>query len=75
MSKSWIIMSKKMPPETLRYSKGLCTLSRQDRRIICGVPTSPEYSVCLTLLWFVSKRRIKPVWNFTPAFSTSRSAA
>src|SRR3954464_2407600 len=41
MSKSWIVMSRKIPPETRMYSTGGGAGSRLVIRTSCGAPSSP----------------------------------
>ena len=40
----------------------------------CGVPISPLAMASRTRAKLASKRRLKPICNFTPAFSTAASA-
>jgi len=42
---------------------------------IWGEPTSPDSTSSRTRRKLWSKRRLKPTWNFTPAFRTASSAA
>src|SRR3954453_12460822 len=74
MSKSWIVMSRKIPPETRMYSIGGGAGSRLLIRTICGSPSSPAATAARTAAWAGSKRRLKPIWNGTPAASTAAIA-
>jgi hypothetical protein len=74
MSKSWIVMSRKMPPETRMYSGGGGAGSRLEIRTRCGSPTAPAATASRTDWCAGAKRRLKPIWNGTPASSTARSA-
>jgi len=73
MSKSWIIMSRKIPPDTLTYSGGGGAGSRLMTCSRCGSPISPRWMASRTRAKVGSKRRLKPTWNLTPACSTARS--
>ncbi len=44
-------------------------------RTICGSPIVPSATAWRTEAWAGSKRRLKPIWNGTPACSTAASAA
>ena len=43
-------------------------------RTICGSPISPSATARATAACAGSKRRLKPIWNGTPAASTAASA-
>ena len=74
MSKSWIVISRKIPPETFTYSGGGGAGSREVMRTMCGSPIAPACtrSRMRRKLW--SNLRLKPTWIFTPAFFTSARA-
>ena len=74
MSKSWIVMSRKIPPEPRRYSSGGGAGSRLEMRTSCGSPTVPSATAAATAACAGSKRRLKPIWNGTPVSSTTASA-
>ena len=75
MSKSWIIMSRKMPPETSMYGIGGGAGSRLVMRTMCRSPTEPSITAARTEACAASKRRLKPTWNGTPLDSITASAS
>src|SRR3990167_8780227 len=74
MSRSWIIMSRKIPPETSRYALGGGPGSREVIETISRLPTAPASSSLFNRLKLGSKRRLNPTKNGTPARSTSAIA-
>ena len=70
-----MVISKNIPPDTFTYSIGGASGSREVTRIKCGSPISPFSTRVLIALKLWSKRRLKPTWNFTPAFSTSANTS
>ena len=71
MSKSWISMSLKMPPELLMYGMGGAPGSRLVTISISGVPISPAASRALAAENVGSKRRWNPIMQVTPDFATA----
>ena len=67
-------MSRKMPPEWRTYSIGGGAGSRLVIRTRCGSPTGRRRPPRATDACAGSKRRLKPIWNGTPASSTAASA-
>ena len=61
MSKSWISMSRKIPPEPLRYCAGGAPGSRLVTTSISGVPMSPRARRSFASLNVGSKRRWEPI--------------
>ena len=74
MSRSWMVMSRNMPPETLTYSAGGGSGSLLVMRTRWGAPISPPATISLARLNPGSKRRLKPIISLTPASSTLASA-
>ena len=68
-------MSRNSPPELRAYSSGGGSGSRLVMRAMCGSPTVPSATAAATAACAGSKRRLKPIWNGTPAASTAASAA
>src|SRR3954447_26435520 len=59
MSKSWMVMSRKIPPEIAMYSSGGGAGSRLVIRTICGSPLSGAANPACA----GSKRRVEEGWN------------
>ena len=75
MSKSWIIMSRKMPPDTSMYEIGGGAGSRLVMRTMCRSPTEPSITAERTEACAASNRRLKPTWNGTPLDSITANAS
>src|SRR5215218_8090541 len=73
MSKSWIVMSRNIPPESRMYAIGGGAGSRLEIRTGCGSPTRPAATASRTDACPGSNRLLKPIWNGTPACSTAPS--
>ncbi len=71
MSKSWIVMSQKIPPDTVMYSIGGGAGSRLVIFTICTSPTAPSATAFWTAPWAASNRRLNPIWSGTPAALTA----
>ena len=66
MSKSWIVMSRKIPPDTLIYSAGGAPGSRLVIVTISTLPMRPSLMALCTAAKWGSKRRLKPSITFAP---------
>ena len=75
MSKSWIVMSRKMPPDRLMYSTGGAPGSREVMLTISTAPTAPSSIALRTARKCGSKRRLKPTISAAPVSSTTRRQA
>lgn len=75
MSKSWISMSRKMPPERSIYDTGGGAGSRLVMTSVSGLPISPSCSRRLSAAKLGSKRRLKPIMQGRPLAATSRAQA
>ena len=75
MSKSWIIMSLKIPPERRMYSAGGAPGSREVMTPISGVPIRPSLMAAFTPMKCGSKRRLNPTISVAPVSSTTSRQA
>ena len=76
MSKSWIVMSRKMPPETFTYSTGGAAGSRLMMSRFSRSPTRPSATAARSAANDGSKRRLKPnMTGVVTAPSSSRAAS
>ena len=75
MSKSCIVMSKKIPPETLMYSIGGGLGSLEVIFKMCTSPILPAFMISWALLKLGSNLLLKPICNLTFAFSTVSRAS
>ena len=76
MSKSWIVMSRKMPPETFTYSTGGAAGSRLMMSRFSRSPTRPSATAARSAANDGSKRRLKPnMTGVVTASSSSRAAS
>ncbi len=66
MSKSCIVISMNMPPDTALYSAGGGAGSREVIFSICGAPILPSTMSCLIFKKLGSKRRLNPIISLTP---------
>ena len=74
MSRSWIIMSRNMPPERLDVGdRRRAGIARQDRDQLDLADLAVGQAL-RRLAKFGSKRRLKPIISGVPAFSTTREA-
>ena len=71
ISKSWIIISRKIPPETLIYATGGGAGSKEVIDSNSALPISPAVSACLSAPKLVSKRRLNPIITGRPVASTT----
>src|SRR5579875_1806620 len=74
MSKSWIVMSRKRPPEPAAYDSGGGEGSRLVMRSRCGSPTRPFTTASRTALCAGSKRRLNPTMSGVPFLAIAWSA-